>query len=114
MWKNRQDGRQVAPQRRADDRRPSATRRRARGRTSPVEPQLERQGMVLGRSGERWLLFGLIFAVPGALLIALAPGVWWMVGVAIVVLAGGPAVVGGALLASALVARWTARHRSFA
>jgi hypothetical protein len=75
---------------------------------------LERQGRVLGRSGEWFLLVGAILAIPGIVLIVLTTSWAYGVGWALVALGGGPLVVGAALLLSGLVSRWSARHRSFA
>ena len=78
------------------------------------EPQLERQGHVLGASGWRFLLFGLIAALSGIALVVLADGWAIEIGIALVALAACPAIVGGGLLLSSVVARWSARHKLFA
>ena len=84
-------------------------------RTAPVEePELERQGRVLGASGWRFLVLGLIAALPGVALVVFTDGVAMGIGIAIVALAGCPAVVGATLLLSSLVARWSARHKLLA
>lgn len=78
------------------------------------EPELERQGRRLGRSGERWLLVALLIAAPGILLVVLTGGFVQGLGIAILAIAGGPAIIGVALLLASLVSRWSARHKSFA
>lgn len=80
---------------------------------SPVEDrQLERQGRRLVHPGLRFLLIGLIPAVPGVVLIA---GDWALpLGIALILFASLPIGVGLAMLASASVARWAARHKLFA
>ncbi len=76
--------------------------------------ELERQGRRFGRSGGWFLLIGVLLAIPGVVLILIDHG--WSVGVGIAVLlvASIPAIVGLALIASSAVSRWSARHRSFA
>lgn len=84
-------------------------------RTAPVEePELERQGRVLGATGWRFLVLGLIAALPGAALVVFTDGVAMGIGIAVVALAGCPAVIGAGLLLSSLVARWSARHKLLA
>jgi hypothetical protein len=78
------------------------------------EPELERQGRRLGRPGWWFLLLAAVIAVPGVVLIILTHGWAHAIGVVLLVLAGPPAVVATGLLLSSLVARWAARHRSFA
>jgi len=84
-------------------------------RTAAVEePELERQGRALGASGWRFLVLGLIAALPGVALVVFTDGVAMAIGIAALALAGCPAVVGVGLLLSSLVARWSARHKLFA
>jgi hypothetical protein len=59
-------------------------------------------------------MLGLIAALPGAALVVFTDGVATGIGIAIVALAGCPAVIGVGLLLSSLVARWSARHKLFA
>jgi hypothetical protein len=60
----------------------------------------------------RFLLIGLIAAIPGIVLIA---GDWALpLGIVLIFLASLPIGVGLAMLASASVARWAARHKLFA
>jgi uncharacterized membrane protein YdbT with pleckstrin-like domain len=81
---------------------------------SVPELELERQGRRLGRPGWWFLFLAALIALPGVVLIILTQGWAHAIGVILVVLAGPPAVVATALLLSSLVARWAARHRSFA
>jgi|GEM_PF-3574404 len=82
---------------------------------SPVrEPQLERKGRRMGHSGWWFLFVGLAIAIPGIVLIALGHGWSIGIGIAIVLIASGPAAIGIGLLVSAVVARWSARHKLFA
>ncbi|HUA46960.1 MAG TPA: hypothetical protein VMA77_17135 [Solirubrobacteraceae bacterium] len=81
---------------------------------SVEEPDLERQGRVLGASGWRFLVLGVVMALPGIALLVFTDGVAMGIGIAVVALAGCPAVVGAGLLLSSLVARRSARHKLFA
>jgi hypothetical protein len=86
---------------------------------NPVqEPQLERQGRRLTRTGGRWLAIGALLAVPGIVLVVvgLVASIRWMwpVGIALLLIAGGPMVVAFSLLSSGTVSRWAARHNLFA
>jgi len=84
------------------------------GRRSVAEPELERQGRRLGRPA-RWFLFlAVVVAVPGIVLILFTGGWAQAVGIVLVALSGPPCIVAVGLLLSSLVARWSARHRSFA
>ena len=85
-----------------------------RSRDIVAEPELERQGRTLGHSGGRFVAVGVIFALPGIVLVVFTHSWAMAVGIAILALAAGPAVVGVGLLLSGLVARWAARHKSFA
>jgi hypothetical protein len=68
----------------------------------------------MARPASRFLLIGLVMAVPGVVLVALAYD--WSIGIgaAILLLASIPTVFGVALLVSSGVARWAARHNLFA
>jgi hypothetical protein len=86
---------------------------------SPVhEPQLERQGRRLTGSGGRWLALGALLAIPGIVLIVagLVAGIRWMwpVGIAAVLIASGPLVVGFSLVSGGAVSRWASRRKLFA
>jgi hypothetical protein len=59
-------------------------------------------------------VLGLLLVIPGIVLIVLGYGWSIGVGIAIILIGGGPAVVGGVLLLAAAVSRWSARHKSFA
>ena len=78
------------------------------------EPELERQGRVLGASGWRFVLIGLLLALPGAALVIFTHGLVMAIGIVILALSGCPVVVGTGLLLSSLVARRSARHKLFA
>lgn len=81
---------------------------------SVKEPQLERQGRRLAHPAWRFLLLALVVVIPGAVLVAI-DNTWSLpFGIALILLASLPAGVGVALLCSASVARWAARHRLFA
>jgi membrane protein implicated in regulation of membrane protease activity len=60
------------------------------------------------------LVLAALLALPGVVLIIFTQGWAHAIGIVLVVLAGPPAVVAAGLFLSSLVARWAARHRSFA
>jgi len=78
------------------------------------EPELERHGRRLGKPGGRFVLLGLVAAIPGAALVAIDQGWTFAFGLALLVIASCPFVVGVGLLLSSAVSRWAARHRLFA
>jgi hypothetical protein len=78
------------------------------------EPELERQGRVLGHSGLWFVAIAVVLAVPGVVLVVFTQAWAMAIGIVILALASGPAVVGVGLLLSSLVARWSARHKLFA
>ncbi|HWC86346.1 MAG TPA: hypothetical protein VG388_07395 [Solirubrobacteraceae bacterium] len=78
------------------------------------DPELERQGKQLASPGFRFVIIGLILAIPGLLLIVLAHSWAYEVGWALFLLATVPAVIALTLLGSAAVARWAARRKPFA
>ena len=82
--------------------------------TSVVDPELERKGRRLARPGGWFVFLAGLVAFPGVVLIGVASGWAQSIGIVLVALAGPPLPVGAALLLSSLVARWAARHRSFA
>ncbi len=82
--------------------------------TKLEEPELERQSRRLGHSGVWFVAVGAIFALPGIVLVVFAHSWAMAVGIAVLAIAAGPMVVGVGLLLSSLVARWSARHNSFA
>ena len=61
-----------------------------------------------------FLLIAAVLAVAGIVLLIVASGWLWAVGIVLVVLAGPPAVVGVSLLAVGGVSRWAARDKPFA
>lgn len=64
------------------------------------------------RPGLRFLLIGLVLATPGIVLVV---GDWALpLGITLIFLGSLPLGVGLAMVASASVARWAARHKLFA
>lgn len=61
-----------------------------------------------------FLAVAVTLAAAGVVLLVLGHSWVFALGVTLAVLSGPPAVVGLALLASAAVARWSARHRPYA
>ncbi len=61
---------------------------------------------------------GAVLSIPGIVLVvlgfALGTRVLWEVGLAVLLIAAGPAVIGGALGGSGAVSRWASRHKLFA
>lgn len=81
----------------------------------PVQDrELERHGRRFGHTAGRFLLIGLLVAIPGVVLVVLGRGWSVGVGIAVLLIASIPAVVGIALFAISAVSRWSARHRLFA
>jgi hypothetical protein len=78
------------------------------------EPELERQGRRFGPIAGRFILIGLVLGVPGVLMFILGHAWLAAIGIALAAVAAPPAMVGIALLLTAVVARWTARHRPLA
>ena len=82
------------------------------------DPQLERQGRRLGRAGGFWMIVSALLLVPGiALLViglAAGPRVLWEIGIVVLLIGGGPAVIGGGLLGASGVSRWSSRRKPFA
>lgn len=62
----------------------------------------------------RLLLVGVIVAIPGIILVIVAQHALLGLGIALILLGSGPIGIGLAMLCSASVARWAARHRLFA
>jgi hypothetical protein len=82
------------------------------------DPQLERQGRHVGRAGGFWLIASALLLIPGIalLVIGLVVGtrIVWEVGIAVLLIGGGPAVISWALLGASVVSRWSSRHKLFA
>ena len=78
------------------------------------EPQLERQGRRLGKSGGWFVAVGLIAAIPAGILVAIDQGWTFAFGLGLLALASCPFIVGVVLLLASAVPRWAARHRLFA
>ena len=78
------------------------------------EPQLERQGKRLARPASRFLPIALALFVPGLLLVILGSSWVYAVGWVLIALSLPPATIALAALISSVVARWAARHKSFA
>jgi uncharacterized membrane protein len=81
--------------------------------SSVSERQLERQGRRLGSSGGRFALLGLLIAIPGIVLIVIGGSALGF-GLAVLGIAAIPGIIGIGMLLSSVVARWSARHKSFA
>ena len=75
---------------------------------------LERQGRRLVSPAMRLALLGAIVAVPGVVLVIVAQHALLGLGIALILIGSGPIGIGLAMLCSATVARWAARHRLFA
>jgi hypothetical protein len=60
----------------------------------------------------------LLLLIPGAALVAIGlivgPKGLWELGIAIMLIGGGPGVISAALLGSGAVSRWASRHKLFA
>ncbi len=75
---------------------------------------LERQGRRTGRSGGRLFLVGVLLAIPGIVLVIIDHAWSVEIGVAILLLAAIPGLIGFGLLCAGAVSRWSARHKLFA
>src|ERR671936_2006278 len=80
----------------------------------PVDRELDRQGRRLGRPGWWLVLLAILLAAPGVLLLVVGSGSAHGVGIALVSLAGAPALAGVGLLLANAVAWWSARDKPFA
>jgi hypothetical protein len=76
--------------------------------------ELDRAGRRLGRPGRWLILFAVLLAAPGVLLLVVGNGAARGVGIALVSLAGALALAGLGLLLANAVAWWSARHKPFA
>jgi hypothetical protein len=76
--------------------------------------ELERQGRRLTAPSPWLLLVGAVTGIVGVVFVIIGTGFLFGLGLALLVIAGGPTVVGLGLLLAGLVSRWAARHRLFA
>jgi len=79
-----------------------------------VDRELDRAGRRLGRPGRWLILLAVLLAAPGVLLLVVGNGSARGVGIALVSLAGAPALAGLGLLLANAVAWWSARDKPFA
>jgi len=78
------------------------------------EPQLERQGKSFVTPAAGFLMIGVTILVPGLLLVILAHSWVFALGIVLVAISLPFDAVGVVGLGAAAVARWAARHKSFA
>jgi thiamine transporter ThiT len=78
------------------------------------EPQLERQGKSFISPSFGFLAIGATILVPGILLVVLGNSWVFTLGIVLIAISLPFDAVGIAGLVSAAVARWAARHKSFA
>jgi hypothetical protein len=93
-----------SPSRPENDRDPAAV----------ADRELERQGHRMGHSAGRFVLVGIVIAIPGIALLLIDHGWSIGVGIAVLLIASIPLVVGVGLLVSGAVSRWAARRKLFA
>jgi hypothetical protein len=79
-----------------------------------ADRELERHGRRMGHSASRFFLVGVAIAIPGIVLLLIDHGWSIGVGIAVLLIAGIPLVVGAGLLVSSAVSRWAARRKLFA
>ena len=79
-----------------------------------VDRELDRSGRRLRKPGWWFLVFAVVIAAPGIVLIVVSREWGDGIGVALVALALVPAGAGAALMLSSLVAWWAARGKPFA
>jgi hypothetical protein len=79
-----------------------------------MERGLERTGRRLGHSSSWFLAVAVVFWIPGIVLVLIGAGWSIAFGAALLLLGCIPGTVGIGLIVSSVVARWSARHRSFA
>lgn len=92
----------------------STNREHERDPAAVADRELERQGRRLGYSAGRFLLIGIAIAIPGIVLVLIDHGWSIGVGIAVLLIAGIPLVIGTGLLGSSAVSRWAARRNLFA
>lgn len=83
-------------------------------RTHIAEPELDRQGRRFIKPGSALLAIACLLFVPGVLMLVLGHSVVFTIGIVLVALSLPFAAPGIAALCAAAVARWAARHKSFA
>ena len=79
-----------------------------------AEPELERTGRRLKRPAGPFLAIAAVLVIVGVILLIVASGWAWALGIVLIVLALPLATVGGGLLSAAGVSRWAARRKPFA
>jgi hypothetical protein len=84
------------------------------GSNEVQDRELERQGKRMIAPAVRFIAIAAVIAVAGIILIVIGHGWSIGVGIAVLLLAGAPAVIGFGLLTGGAVARWAARHKLFA
>jgi hypothetical protein len=79
-----------------------------------ADRELERKGRRMGHSASRFFLVALAIAIPGIVLLLIDHG--WSIGfgIAVLLIASIPLVIGLGLLVSGVVSRWAARRKLFA
>jgi hypothetical protein len=87
---------------------------RARDPEAVADRELDRQGRRFGHAAGRFLLIGIVIAIPGVVLLLIDHGWSIGVGIAVLLIASIPLVVGAGLLVSSAVSRWAARRKLFA
>jgi hypothetical protein len=80
----------------------------------PLDRRTDRLGQRLMRPAPPFLALACCLAVAGIILLILAPGWGWALGILLVALAGPPAAIGISLAAAGAVTRWAARDKPFA
>jgi hypothetical protein len=81
---------------------------------SVKDRELERQGKRMTGPAVRFIAVAAVPAIAGVILIVIGHGWSIGVGVAILLLASVPGVIGFGLLTGGAVSRWAARHKLFA
>jgi uncharacterized membrane protein YdbT with pleckstrin-like domain len=80
----------------------------------PLDRETDRQGRRLMRPAPPFLALAAVLAVAGIVLIIVASGWAWALGIVLVALAGPPTVIGITLAVAGGVTRWAARDKPFA
>lgn len=79
-----------------------------------ADRELERHGRRMGHSASWFILIGVAIAIPAVVLLLIDHGWSIGVGIAVLLIASVPLVVGVGLLVSSAVSRWAARRKLFA